>query len=399
MRELTTSGDGVATKTPTATTAKTAYVPDALHDKTKQPTAPAGSTYVWIPTDAPSGGIWSLHQNGGTGGNTNGSGNGNAGNGGSVQTRKVVSTNMISRGGEQILVTSYDDGTTSEQNYGVDPAITAQKQNWRTVGQNLLDQYGLGSLGDKYFNFLNLGYDNSSAMLALQTTDEWKQRFSANEARLKQGLPVLSPANYLATEESYKDVLINAGVDKSIYNDPLTLGKIMAQDVSPVEMKERLDAARTVLDNKDPFVTSQLQSRFGLTKGDMVLHMLDPNIAAPIIAQRVQSAQINAEAARQGLNVSETQADALAASGVTQSQAQQGFGKIGLDGQLESNLPGDTTGSVTQQDLINATFNNDAVAQQKISRVQQGRTAQFQEGGQFATDSKGVAGLGVAATQ
>lgn len=313
-----------------------------------------------------------------------------------VPTRKVVSTNMVTRGGEQVMVTTYDDGTISEQNYGVDPAVTAQKQNWRTVGQNLLDQYGLGSLGNAYFDFLNKGYDSQTAMVALQTTDPWKQRFSANETRLKQGLPVLDPATYLATEEQYKNVMINAGVDKSVYNDPLTLGKIMSQDVSPVEMKQRLDAAQFELDNKDPFVTAQLQQRFGLTRGDMMLHILDPQVAAPIIAQKVQSAKIGAEAARQGLDVGTTQADLLAAQGITQSQAAQGFGNIGQMQQFGQQLPGDISGSLTQEQLINAQFGSDAASQLALKKLQGTRLAEYQAGGGLAQSSQGVVGAGVA---
>ena len=360
--------------TPVTTPKPTQF--DAMHDRTKQPSAPAGSAYVWIPTDAPSGGIWSLHQNSSNGagngdnsGNGNGNGNG-SNNGNGIPTRKVVGTQMVNRGGDQVMITTYDDGTTSEQNYGVDPAVTAQKQNWRAVGQSLLDKYGIGSLGSQYFNFLDKGYDSNTALLALQSTPEWEQRFSANTARLKQGLPVLDPATYLATEEQYKAVMINAGVDKSVYNDPMTLGKIMAKDTSPFETKQRLDAAQFELNNKDPFVIEQLKQRFGMTEGDIVLHMLDPDIAAPIIAQKVQSAKIGAEAARQGLNATTVQADALAAQGITQSQAAQGFGNIGQMQEFGQNLPGDISGSLTQQQLINAQFGSNAPDQLALKNLQ-----------------------------
>jgi len=212
-------------------------------------------------------------------------------------------------------------------------AAKAQQQtNWKTAGQQLLDQYGVGKLGAKYIDFItNQGMDQATAILELQTTDEWKQRFSANESRLKQGLPVLSPADYLATEASYKDIMIKAGLPASVLNDTNYLGQLIAKDVSPVEVQQRVEAARTALNAEDPFVKQQLQAQFGLTTGDLTMHLLDPSVASNIIQQKVTAAQIGAEAEKQGTDISAQNAQALAAQGVTQAQAQQGFMAIGQE--------------------------------------------------------------------
>ena len=213
-------------------------------------------------------------------------------------------------------------------------AAAKQQQitNWKVAGQQLLDQYGVGQLGAKYIDFItNQGMDQATALLELQTTDEWKQRFSANETRLKQGLSVLSPADYLATEASYKDIMIKAGLPTSVVNDIGYLGQLIAKDVSPVEVQQRVDAARTALNAEDPFVKQQLQAQFGLTTGDLTMHLLDPSVASNIIQQKVTAAQIGAEAEKQGTDISAQNAQALAAQGVTQAQAQQGFMAIGQE--------------------------------------------------------------------
>jgi len=216
------------------------------------------------------------------------------------------------------------------QNMQAQAAKEQQQTNWKVAGQQLLDQYGVGGLGAKYIDFItNQGMDQSTALLELQTTDEWKQRFSANETRLKQGLPVLSPADYLATEASYKDVMIKAGLPASVINDVGYLGQLIAKDVSPVEVQQRVDAARTALNAEDPFVKQQLQAQFGLTAGDLTMHLLDPAVASNIIQQKVTAAQIGAEAEKQNTDISAQNAQALAAQGVTQAQAQQGFMAIG----------------------------------------------------------------------
>jgi len=203
-------------------------------------------------------------------------------------------------------------------------AKQVQQTNWITAGKDLLNQYGVGSLGDAYMNLITTkGLDQSTAILELQSTPEWKQRFSANESRLKQGLSVLDPATYLATEAAYKDVLIAAGIPNSTVNDVGYLGQLIAKDVSPVEVQQRVDAARAAISNEDPFVKQQLQQEFGLTTGDMVLHILDPEKASTVIQQKVNAAKVGAEFQRQGVGVGMGTAEQYAAQGITQAQAQQ----------------------------------------------------------------------------
>jgi hypothetical protein len=203
-------------------------------------------------------------------------------------------------------------------------AKQVQQTNWITAGKDLLNQYGVGGLGDAYMNLITTkGLDQSTAILELQSTPEWKQRFSANESRLKQGLSVLDPATYLATEAAYKDVLIAAGIPNSTVNDVNYLGQLIAKDVSPVEVQQRVDAARAAISNEDPFVKQQLQQEFGLTTGDMVLHILDPEKASTVIQNKVNAAKVGAEFSRQGADISMGTAEQYAAQGITQAQAQQ----------------------------------------------------------------------------
>ena len=374
------SPDPVVTKSDTT--------PDPMHDKSVMPTAPKGQKYMWI--GGATTGQWQLYSDGSGGGGVTG---------GATPHGKVTGTQTIEKNGRQVIVTTFEDGTTSEQDYGVSAATQAQQQNWLTVGKNLLEQYGVGSLWNDYQDLiLNKGYDSATAMLAMQSLPSWTNRFSANKARLAQGLPVLDPATYLATEEKYKDVMISAGIDKSVYNDPTKLGDLMAKDVSPYEMQQRIDAARYELDNKDPYVLDQLKMRFGLTEGDIVLHMLDPQLASSVVAQKVASAKIGAEAARQGLgsNFGISEADRLAASGVTQAQAASGFLNIGQEQQFTQALPGDTSGSVTNQQLANAQFGLSAEDTLATKAVQAKRISEYQQGGAFAATAAGAGGLGSA---
>src|SRR5581483_4049481 len=78
---------------------------------------------------------------------------------------------------------------------GVDPNAFAQLQA-------TFDSYGLSSLVPDIKNYLQQGYTNDTISLLLQQTDAYKQRFAGNTLRAKNGLAVLSPADYLSLEAS-----------------------------------------------------------------------------------------------------------------------------------------------------------------------------------------------------
>ena len=245
-------------------------------------------------------------------------------------------------------------------------AQQAQRTNWIETAKSLLATYDLSSLGDKYISLITTGgYDDQAAMIKLQSEPEWQARFSANQTRLKQGLPVLSPSEYLSVEAAYKDVMIQAGLPESVYKDTTALGKLIAQDVSPTEVQTRINAARAVIDNADPYITQTLQQQFGLSKADMVLHVLDPQVASNVIAQKVQAAEIGGEAARQGVGIGTQTAGELAAQGVTQAQARAGFARIGQELPQEQKLASiygfDTT--KVPSNLIASTFETAGAAQ------------------------------------
>jgi hypothetical protein len=119
-----------------------------------------------------------------------------------------------------------------------------------------------------------------------------------------------------------------AGLPKGFYDNPDDFSKFIANDVSPSELKSRVDMAALAVDNSDPFFVQSLQNMYNLTKSDMIAHVLDPDKALPFITRQVQAAQFGAEAARQGLNVATPAAEQFAGMGVTQQQARTGFEQI-----------------------------------------------------------------------
>lgn len=239
---------------------------------------------------------------------------------------------------------------------------------------------------------------------AMSLVSAWNTRFSGNVLRQKAGLPALDAATYIATEDQYKLVMANAGLPAAAINSD-TIGKIMAQDVSPAEVTKRINAATAVLNNEDPYVKQALQQQFGLTTGDMILHVLDPALAANTIQNKVTAAQIGGEALRQGLGTSTSYAEQLAAAGVTQSQAATGFqtiaqqlpGTQSLAARYQGYVaPTDVTTALEVQQFGATGGMTQAEADARLKRLQQQEVGTF--AGSAGADTRAQS-LGVANTQ
>ena len=179
-----------------------------------------------------------------------------------------------------------------------------------------------------------LGLSDSQLSAATSLVSAWQTRFSGNQARIAAGLQPLDPATYIQNEQSYKQVMTMAGIPN---NSPLMatdyLGNLMAMDVSPAEVKMRVDTATAAIQNEDPQVIQQLQAQYGLSTASLMTHLLDPKVAAPVIQQEYNAATIGAEAARAGANIAyggtgPLSAMSLAAQGVSQAQAATEFQQI-----------------------------------------------------------------------
>jgi hypothetical protein len=217
-------------------------------------------------------------------------------------------------------------------------------QNALQLLQSTLSGYGIdstGTISNAILGLIQSNYDGPTISNLIQDpaaassadpnvkalASAWNTRFAGNIAREKAGLTPLSPADYIATENSYKAVMARAGLDAA-HQDPVKLAALIGSDVSPSEVNDRVNAAMAAVTAEDPFVKQQLNQQFNLTTGDLVGHLLDSTTQASVIANKVTAAQVGAEASRAGVDVNAANAYALAAQGVTQSQAQQGFQSI-----------------------------------------------------------------------
>lgn len=218
-----------------------------------------------------------------------------------------------------------------------DKLLTGENRDAFMAVNALFKNYGLESLAGKIYEYVKNGYSADTISILLQDTSEYKQRFQGNEARKAAGLPVLSPAEYLSTEASYRQIMQSAGLPSGFYDQPSDFSVWIGKNVSPSEIEGRVDLATqaTVLSN--PSYRKAL-NQMGIDDAHLTAYFLDPNKAMPILQKSAATAQIGAEALSQGLTFDQSYAELLATSGVTRDQAQSGYSQVSAELNTMSSL-------------------------------------------------------------
>jgi hypothetical protein len=245
--------------------------------------------------------------------------------------------------------------------------LSGEKRDAFQLLNNLFGSYGLGSLGGKIFEYIQNGYSADTISILLQDTPEFKQRFAGNQMRKQRGLPVLSPAEYLSVESSYRQLMRQAGLPQGFYDQPADFNDFIGKDIAPTEVKTRIDLASQATALAQPAYKEALQKMYGLTNSELTAYFLDEDKALPILQKQAAAAAIGAEALKRGLRISD-QSENYALGGVTQQQAAQAYGTIAdqlPDYQQFAHSFGE---QVSQEDFEQAMFGGGASGQETPSR-------------------------------
>ncbi len=189
----------------------------------------------------------------------------------------------------------------------------------------MFNQFGLGSLAPKIYEFAKQGYGADVISLLLQDTKEYKERFAANAVRAKKGMGVLTPAEYLQTEQAYRQVLSQAGLPKGFYDSVTDFSNWIAGDVSPTEVKSRVDLAVANTMQANNSTVQALQQLYGVDNAHVVAFFLDDKKALPLLQKQAQAAQFGGEALKRGLTLDKGNLEDFVTAGLSQSQVSQGF--------------------------------------------------------------------------
>ena len=233
------------------------------------------------------------------------------------------------------------------------PVDTSASQSAYDALYSEFSKYGLGALVEAVKGLVQTGASGSTLSLALQNTDAYKKRFSANQDRIANGLSALSPAAYVNLEDQYQNVMRQYGLPASYYSKDATgkqagFDQLISNDVSNVELEDRIATAQNRVLNANPDVLKSLKQFYpDITNGDILAYALDPKTAISALKSKVTGAEIGAAAYGAGLNQGTTpeaisqyaaNANLLQQQGVTGAQAQQGMGTVAQYAQRGSQL-------------------------------------------------------------
>jgi len=251
--------------------------------------------------------------------------------------KQVKSTTYTGTGSARMKITTYDDGTTDSVSDPETPAgPTSSQQNSIAAIIATFNTYNLGTdIAKAITDMIIEGYSADTISLIAQDPTStnplavaFQTRFSANATRIKNGLPPLSPSDYIKNENAYQQIMVAAGLPKGFYDSKDDFTKFIAANIDPTQVKARIDLAAEAITNTDPFYRQSLQQQYGLSTGDMIAHVLDPEAALPILQKQAKAVQFGAEAQRQGLAVNNATAMLYGASNISQAEAAKGFKTI-----------------------------------------------------------------------
>jgi hypothetical protein len=252
----------------------------------------------------------------------------------------------------------------------------AERQSAYDILLSEFTRYGLQSLVEPLKGFIISGSSPAELTIQLQNSKAYQDRFKANEQRIAKGLSALSPAEYIAVEDQYQNIMRNYGLPESYYakdNIGTQVGfqTLLANDVSATELEERVLTAQDRVLKANPEVSQALKAFYpDITNGDILAYTLDPQKGLDAIKRKVTAAEIGGAAISQGLTTGVTRAEELAAAGVTKAQAQEGYktiAEVSPRGSLLSDIYQESPYGQTQaeQEIFNLAGSAEAARQRK----------------------------------
>jgi hypothetical protein len=257
-------------------------------------------------------------------------------------------------------------------------AKLAMRESTIKILVDRFNKYNLGSLANKIRDLAIDGATEATITLDLQETDEYQMRFKANQERIKKGLQVLNPAEYLNLEDGYRQVLRAYGLKEFDTDDYVS--QFIANDVSAAELSNRVVTAVQRVQNADPALIKQLDEFYGIKSNRLVAYVLDPNQQFQKIERQIAAGEIGVAAQRQGLQAGVQVAEQLAAQGITEAEARRGYATIAdilPTAEKLSDIYGTTLDPYGQSEGEQEVFNQLASAQRKRQRLTAREVAAF----------------------
>jgi hypothetical protein len=205
-----------------------------------------------------------------------------------------------------------------------DPGIQYQRDveiaNRKSAFQILADEFtqrGLPTLAAEVERFMKEGLTPAEARISIRNTEAYKDRFKGNEGRIKKGLGVYQPDEYLAAEETYRNLLLANNLQDLVSKN--TTDAFISGAVSAQEVQDRIQNVFNKIDNADPTLKSQVSqyfSNFGiadpnLQRTQLASALLTGETSSMALERQLKKAQLRAGAALADVTIAESGVESL----------------------------------------------------------------------------------------
>lgn len=283
----------------------------------------------------------------------------------------------------------------------------AQAVSAKAVAKSLAASLGMSeSIVDKISDLIiNQGYTEQSVQVAMRDLPEFKERFAgmdkynktfASDISSGRKAQMVDPFSYLLLEKDYQEILTRYGLG-DLANQG-TFAELIGNDVSPLEVQDRVTKAYDKIMNADNLLKTQLKTYFPtLGTSDFAKALLTgktPEDMAAQLERKFKRAEISSEMARFSIQPTESLAQELETLGVTREEARTGFGKVAEQLQPLSKLAqiyeGTTAG--IEEELTAEQFKG--LQSQRRKKLTEQEKATFGGSAGTSTVSLGTAGTG-----
>lgn len=244
---------------------------------------------------------------------------------------------------------------------------------------SMFQSFGLQSLAGKIIEMVKQGWSADTMSLMLEKTPEYQKRFAANATRLKKGLPVLSPKEYIETERSYRSILATSGMPGGFYDSQEDYQKFLENDLAPTELNDRVKLWQQEA-LKDTAGLDAIRKITGLGVADYAAYLMDPARATPLLTKAAQAVSFAAAASRHGMDVTKDLAVLYGNRDVSASDAEQGFAAIQeVQGQTDKLAKMYGLGGYDVEDAAAEVFGGDASAASTRKKASSAEKATFSD--------------------
>jgi hypothetical protein len=148
----------------------------------------------------------------------------------------------------------------------------------------------------------------------IRETQEYKTRFPAFAEMKVRDNTIQTEADYIQQEEKYKLSIGKYVTDVTVASGLTSVSKLaefMLNDVSQVEVEDRLQAAdRLIKQSPDEYKTA-LNQYYGIDNGDILAFLVDPVTTKPLLdvkaEERLRGVTLGTKALQSGLNITREQ--------------------------------------------------------------------------------------------